>query len=292
MKSEPRFGCPERCCREVGSVLRGALAVLRVRWGWFLILAVAAFPVRLPYLKWIIPSVESDGWALAAGLAVSHVQMFLNFILALAGWNLGVSALRGEPVAGARPLLSRVWRSLPWLLAVYVVEIGSSVVGLGFSRAVEFLCGFLGVKEPFWLLSGSYYVGTLPLLLVLARFGQCLVGAAVGERTSPAESLAMTRGHVAPLFLSLVLWLVFHRPPSMLLVALAPELPVWLYDWFNWGLLAYVVAAFLFFSAAAAVWYERLRPSTLSRLRRKTETSPCTPFAAPVVCGTSMTRRG
>lgn len=252
-----------RCCREVGSVLHGALTVLRLRWGWFLILAVAAFVVRLPYLKWLVPFGEQDSWVIAGALVVSHTQMFLNFVLALVCWNLGVSALRGEAIADGRTLLSRVWRSLPWLLAVYVVEMGSSLLGLGFFKAAELLCGFLEVKEPSWMLSGAYYVGGLPLLFVLARFGQCLIGAAVGERVTPAGSLDMTRGHVVPLLLTLALWFVFHRPPPMLIaVLISPRLPAWFYPWVNWGILLYVVVVFVFFSFIPAVWYERLRPRT------------------------------
>ena len=292
-----------RWCREVGAVLRETLAVLRGRSGWFLILAAAAFLVRLPYLKWLVPSGGPDGWVYAKVLVVSHAQMFLNYALALVCWNLGASSLRGEPAAGARALLSRVWRSLPWVLALYAVEIGSSLLGLGFFKAGEFLCGSLAVKEPFWMLSGALLCGGAALASDPGPVRPVPDRGRRGRTDHPCHVHGHdARARRAPLADpgSLV-----RFPPSAAPVACGAAhagtcLPGSIPGSIG-GYSRMLSSRFSFFRspqplgtsgcASAAKRGGPPEPEP-NPFRCKAETSACTPFAAPAVCGTPMTRRG
>ncbi|MDD3313073.1 hypothetical protein [Pseudodesulfovibrio sp.] len=203
----------------------------------------------------LVPYVASEGAVLylLAWTAGFLVELGVLAIM-VATWRTAAAQSRGESLRMPSDFALRVARAVPYGFAWYLIV--DFVMGYAAWGATDALNALAGTEHGTAAFMAAQYLEGAPLAWIAARLGFVLVGIGADGRATLRESLAMTRGAVAPLCLTFLLWWVARRAFTDAALFLLPmEASAAYLDWVARPLRAVVT---VFFAVTAAVWYERL----------------------------------
>jgi len=204
----------------------------------------------------LVPYVASEGAVLyLLGWTAGFLVELGILAVMLATWRTAAAQSRGESLRMPSDFALRVARALPYGFAYYLfVDFALGFAAWGASVGLNALAGTERGTAAFM---AAQYLEGVPLAWVAARLGFVLVGIGADGRATLRESLAMTRGAVAPLCLTFLAWWVARYVFTDAALFLLPmKASVAYLDWVARPLRSVVT---VFFAVVAAVWYERLR---------------------------------
>ncbi|MGE4424010.1 MAG: hypothetical protein AB7D39_17055 [Pseudodesulfovibrio sp.] len=239
--------------RRIGGVLRTAFG--RMRTEPLLYVASAAILYLWSFAFRLLPLRQLEGLPLyVAGWLWSILGSLLDLALVVV---VAGAVLRGDGERGffGPDFPRRFLRALPYAFCYYLC-FGQAWGLLGWG--VQWLAAPVFGKHSFFLWTASYYLGALPLLYLLCRFGFTLAGAAAGECVSFRRSWELTRPAAGALFLTALLWWTARRLPSDVLLHGFPFSPFTVFYSRSLQLPVQCCVSVLGWAAGAA-WYRELR---------------------------------
>lgn len=237
----------------IGGVLCAAFGRMRAEPLPYAVSAACLYLWRLGFK--LVPLERMTGaplYAAAWSWSILGALLDLGLVVVVAG-----AVLRGE---GARRFFGpdfprRFLRALPYAFCYYLCF--SQAWGL-LGWGVQWLAWPMFGKNSALLLAISSYVGAVPPLYLLGRFGFTLAGAAVGDRVSFRRSWALSRPAAGTLFLTALLWWGAKRLPSDILSNGFPFNPFAIV-YFRWLHLPVQCGVSVLGWAVGAAWYRELR---------------------------------
>jgi hypothetical protein len=239
--------------RRIGGVLRAAFGRMRAEPLPFIVSAVILY--LWSFASKLLPLRRLEGaYLYAAGWSWSVLGALLGLALVVV---VAGTVLRGDGGRGVfGPDFSRRFlRALPYAFCYYLCfGLAWGLLGWGVQWLAEPVFG----KNSFFLWTASYYVGALPLLYLLCRFGFTLAGAAAGERVSFRRSWELSRSVAGTLFLTALLWWAARRLPSDILSHGFPS-SLFTLIYSKWLQVPVQCCVSVLGWAVGAAWYRELR---------------------------------
>nr|WP_321513564.1 hypothetical protein [uncultured Pseudodesulfovibrio sp.] len=243
-----------RVCREVGKVFAQAFRLVLADPGRYGFFALLLFLLRkssrlIPVGNMTGPFLHVTWWTYSIAVQLVTLGVMLSVILT------ATHRMRRERVAAGNDLFQRMGRALPYgFCLVFLFDQLYGFLAWGIASLGDMA---LGAEWGLFSFSMSYYLGALPFLFFLSRFGFTIVGPAVDDRVSFKDSWRISSPGAGAVFLTTLVWWGFKRLPTNLLgFSPYPYLVNFYFDWFHMPIQACVT---ILFGVIAAVWYERLK---------------------------------
>lgn len=251
--------------QDVFGVLQTAFRLVRRRLWFFATLALFLLLIRGSFRLLPFEGIEGTALSLLAW-STPFLSMLatLTVVVVVVIKSLGLLRDADEPVLYV--LGPRLTRAVPYAFLLFFVAMdnGAGLLSWAMIYVGEAVWGESSIL--FW--TASYYLGMLPVLWLLSRFGFTMVGAAIGDRVSFKDAWEISEPAAGRLFMTLVVWLLAKRLPGDLMILIPFELGVFSVRGefyspiglaYSWGMPIYYAAMTVFFGIVAAVWYDKCR---------------------------------